>query len=223
MDRLSFRILGSAALFVILVLLPGCAKRVEIQLDAKQTYIGPRVADSIRVQLTDSYGFDYKVNMSCTFTNVGDPGGVNVHATVTQGNKSWDRRAFLLQTEVGQPVTYKFVFDEPTFDLRLILAPLTSLIMPSPWGGIASAVLGEQGEGGIRGSCQVYPNAADMKTRLDCIISNVGEGNGSVTIRGSRNDESQTTKIAIGPKEQKSVPFLFQVESDEERFECQVE
>lgn len=223
MNRLGYRILGSIALLMVFVLLAGCAKDVEIQLAAKQTYIGPRLADSIKVRLTDSYGFDYKVNLSCTFTNVGGPGRVNVLATVTQGDKSWDRRALLLQTEVGQPMSTKFVFDEPTFDFRQILAPLVSLVVPSPWGGIASAVLGEQSEVGIRGSCQVYPTAADMKTRLDCIVSNVGEGSGTVTIRGSSNDIGQARKIDIGPEEQKIVPFLFQVESEDELFGCQVD
>ena len=161
--------------------------------------------------------------MSCTFTNVGDPGRVNVLATVAQGSKSWERRAFLLQVAVGQPMTSKFVFEEPTFDWGPILVPLASLVVPGPWSGLASAFLGGEGESGIRGSCQVYPNAADMKMRLDCIVSNVGEGSGIVTVKGSRNDLGQTSEIAIGPKEQKTVPFLFQVESEEDRFECQAE
>ena len=208
---------------VVLVLLAGCAKRVELQLDAEQTYIGPRVADSINVRLTDSYGFDYKVNMSCTFTNVGGRGGVNVLATVAQGNESWERRDSIRQAVVGQPMTSEFVFEEPTFDLGRILAPLAALVVPSPYVSMVSAFLGGQSESGIRGSCQVYPYAADMKMRLDCIVSNVGEGSGTVTVRGSRNEVGQTSDVAIGPKEEKTVPFVFQTESEEDRFRCQVE
>lgn len=223
MDSLSRRLLGLASFIAVVVALVGCAKRVELQLDAEQTYIGPKIADSIDVRLTDSYGFDYKVNISCTFTNVGDPGRVNVLATVTQGRRSWERRAFLVQAKVGQPMTSKFVFQEPTFDLGRILAPLALLVVPSPYGSIASAFLGGQGERGIRGTCQVYPNAADMKMRLDCIVSNAGQGSGTVTVRGSRNGVGQTKEIAIGPGERKTVPFLFHVESEEDRFECLVD
>ena len=181
------------------------------------------MSDSVKVGLTDSYGFDYKVNLNCTFTNVGGPGRVSVLATVTQGDESWNRRATNLQTKVGQPMSTMFVFEEPTFNLRQFLAPLATLVVPSPWSGIASAVLGDQSEASIRGSCQVNPTAADMKTRLDCIVTNSGDGSGAVTIKGIKNDVSQERKIEIGPKEQMVVPFVFRVESDEELFRCAAE
>ncbi len=222
MDRLSYRLLGLVSLVVMLALI-GCAKRVELRLEVETTYIGPQIAESINVRLTDSYSLsDYKVNLSCTYTNIGDPGRVNVLATVAQGDKSWERRESLYAV-AGQPVTSKFVFEEPTFDLGRILAPLALLVVPSPYGGVASAFLGGEGESGIRGSCQAYPNAADMKARLDCILTNVGEGSGTVTVRGSRNGTGQTSEVSMGPKEKKTVPFLFQVKSEEDRFECQVE
>lgn len=126
MDRLSYRLLGLVSLVVMLALI-GCAKRVELRLDVETTYVGPQIADSINVRLTDSYSLsDYKVNLSCTYTNIGDPGRVNVLTTVAQGDKSWERRESLYAV-VGQPVTSKFVFEEPTFDLGRILAPPSTL------------------------------------------------------------------------------------------------
>ena len=204
-----------------MLVLIGCANRVELQLNVETTYVGPRIADSTNVRLTDSYGFDYKVNLSCTFTNVGESGRVSVLATVAQGNKSWERRESL-HAAVGQPMTSKFVFEEPTFDWRVLLPPLLP-ILDFPYGHIAQAFLGGDEDSGIRGTCNVYPNAADMKARLDCILTNVGEGSGTVTVTGSRNDIGQTKEIAVGPKETKTVPFLFQVKSEEDYFECQVE
>lgn len=223
MDRLNCGLLVLITLTVGLVLLAGCAKRVELRLDAKQTYVGPEVADSINVRLTDSWGFDYKVNMSCTFTNVGAPGGVIVLGTVAQGNESWERRETIRQAVVGQPMTSEFVFAEPTFDWGSLLVPVASLVVPGPWSGMAMAFLGGEEESGIRGACQVIPRAEDMKMRLDCLVSNVGEGSGTVTVKGIRNGIHRTSDIAIGPKEQKTVPFLFQMGSSGDRFECQIE
>ena len=223
MDRLGHRLLGLAGLVMLMALI-GCAERVELRLNVETEYIGPRVADSINVRLTNSYSLsDYKVNLSCTYTNVGSPGRVNVLATVAQGDKSWERRELGIHATVGQPITSRFVFEEPTFNLGRLLAPLVSVIVPSPYGHVAQAFLGGDGESGIRGTCHVYPNSADMKARLDCILTNAGEGSGTVTVRGSRNGTVQTSEVAIGPKETKTVPFVFQVESERDYFECQVE
>ena len=223
MDSLRHRVLWPATCIAVLVLLVGCAKRVELELSAEPTYIGPEVAESINVRLSESYGFDYKINMNCTYTNVGGPGGVNVLATVAQGNESWERRAAIPQTVVGQPMTSEFVFEEPTFEWGRLLVPLAMLVVPAPWSGMATAFLGGEDESGIRGTCQAYPKAADMKVRLNCIVSNVGEGSGTATVRGSRNGKGQTSEITIGPGEQKTVPFVFRMESEEDRFECQAE
>lgn len=221
MNRSSRGLLGASLLIGILVLVTGCAKDADLHVVSEVTYIGPQVADSISVHLTDSLGWDYKVNMNCTFTNVGGPGRVNVLATVAQGDKSWERHA-LFQTKVGQPMTATFEFPEPKFDWVGILAPLVSVYL-GDWGRVASAFLRGQSESGIRGSCQVYPYAADMKMRLDCIVSNVGEGNRTVTVKGYRNGIGKTSKTAIGPGEQETVPFLFQVESEDDSFDCQVD
>ena len=221
MDRLSHRLLGLAS-FVVLLALIGCTSRVELRLNVETEYIGPRIADSINVRITDSYGFDYKVNLSCTYTNVGGPGRVNVLAMVAQGDKSWERRDLGVHATEGQPMTSKFVFEEPTFNLGRILAPLVSIVVPAPYGVLAQAFLRGDEESGIRGTCNVYPSSADMKARLDCILTNVGEGSGTVTVRGSRNGTVQTSEVAIGPKETKTVPFVFQVESEDDYFECQV-
>ena len=221
MNSLGHRLLWPVTLMVALVFLAACAKRVELEVNAKPTYIGPQVADSTNIRLTDSWGWDYKVNMTCMFTNSGGPGRVNVLATVAQGDKSWERRT-LLQTRVGQRMTAEFEFAEPTFNWMKLIAPLVSVVL-GDWGGIASAFLGGDAGSGIRGSCQAYPNAADMKVRLDCIVTNVGEGSGSVTVRGVKNGNGQTSEVAIGPKEQKTVPFVFQVESEDDRFECHAE
>ena len=221
MNRSGRRLLGASFLMGVLVLVTGCAKGVDLHVESEATYIGPQVADTVSIHLTDSLGWDYKVNMNCTFTNVGGPGRVYVLATVAQGDKTWERLASF-QAKVGQPMTAMFEFPEPTFDWAGILAPLVSVYLGN-WGGVASAFLRGQSESGIRGSCQVYPNAADMKMRVDCIVSNESEGNRIVTVKGYWNGIGQTRKTAIGPGEQKTVPFLFQVESEDDSFECQVE
>lgn len=223
MDSFGGRLRWSATLVFVVVSLAACGNGVELELSAEPTYIGPEIGDSISVLLSDSIGFDYKVNMSCTFTNVGGPGGVNVLATVSQGNESWERRASVVRAEVEQPMTSRFVFEEPTFEWGRLLVPLAMLVVPAPWSGIATAFLGEQDGSGIGATCQVYPRAADMKVRLDCIVSNMGEGRGTVAVRGSRNGIGETTELSIGPKEQKTVPFVFQVESEDDRFECHAE
>ena len=71
MNSLGHRLLWPVTLVVALVFLAACAKRVELEVNAEPTYIGPQVADSTNIRLTDSWGWDYKVSMTCTFTNSG--------------------------------------------------------------------------------------------------------------------------------------------------------
>ena len=192
MGAIGYR-LGTAVLaaLVFVVFVAGCARPLDLQVEARATYVGPDI-DDVNVRLTPSYGLDYAVKVSCAFTNVGDPGRVDVLAKIAQGDESWVRSA-VVQSIVGQPTTTDFVFDEPTFT-----------------GGDA------------QGSCEADPHAADMRWRLECVVSNAGGGSGPVTVIGSRNDEGQQAEIDIGAEGRRTVPFVFEVVGTDDRLECKV-
>ena len=167
MRRLGLRLPVVAIMTVMTIAILGCAgssdssagfnsprvydppKSLDLDVTGRTTYIGPQVSESIEVFLTESYGFDYKINMSCTFMNVGRTGSFEVIATVYQSDKSWERRR-TARTASGQIRTLEFEFDEPTFDDWARLAPLALLVITSPWGFAAAAVL----EGQSGGQCQ---------------------------------------------------------------------
>ena len=123
------------------LLLAGCSKGLDLQVETRAVeYVGPRLQSSPAVQLWGSVGSDYKVNVSCSFTNEGASGLMNVVATVNQGERSWERRS-VVRPEVGRPETVDFVFPEPTFNWAGLLGLLLPLVLPTPFGSFASAFL----------------------------------------------------------------------------------
>ena len=172
------------------------------------------------VQLGDSIGFDYKVNVSCSFTNEGASGLMNVVATVNQGERSWERRS-VVRPEVGRPTTVDFVFPEPTFNWAGLLGPLLSLVLPTPFGSFASAFL--DGKGTTAGSCQVEPSPENMRVRVDCVVENVGQGSGTVKVMAAiagQDASGQEREIDIAAEEELMVSFFFPWTSEEERYQC---
>ncbi len=116
----------------------------------------PKVAD-VDAQLTERLGWDYTIDLACSFTNIGGDGSVTVFARVEQGAESWERQQ-PLEVLDGERKSTVLTFPEPTFEWQR-LKPLLPLVA-GDFAGVATSILvqsGGQGEGGIRGSCQVIP------------------------------------------------------------------
>ena len=233
MNYLSVRSLGMAMVMVFLIPTIACSggfdplgkfdapKRLEIDVTGWQTLIGPQVADPIEVFLSETLGSDYKVNLSCRFKNIGQSGTFNVEAMVYQGDNLWERRRSV-HSASGQSRTLEIVFNEPVFDDWASLSPFAQLV-PGYGGMVASTLLAGQTRSEVGGNCRVSPSLNDMKMRLECAVSNHGEGSGIVTVRGVRNGTSQTQEINIGPNELQPVVFEFEIRSVDDRFGCEAE
>ncbi len=203
------------------LLLAGCSKGLDLRVETRAVeYVGPRLQSPPAVRLRGEVGFDYKVNVSRSFMNEGAAGFMNVVATVSQGERSWERRN-VVRPEVGSTTTVDFVFPEPTFNWAGLLGPLLPLILTTPFGSFASAFL--DGNGTTAGSCQVEPSPEEMRVRVDCVVQNVGQGSGTVKVVAAIADKDgseQGREIDIAAEEELMVSFFFPWTSDDERYQC---